>query len=170
MRAKVISKARQDVRERLGLQLVQAADLVAERIEGLLVIPVSDRELKRWLDLAVPLQEFKESTDKRANRGFMLAEKRREGMEALWQHDPKVKPWANTAFGVLQLDNTWRTFEGTVRGMQGGRMELNYTQDVQGKAAAADELALDKLAEATASWGTPQPGSPRLPPRTASSL
>ena len=158
------------MRERLGLQLVQAADLVAERIEGLLVIPVSDRELKRWLDLAVPLQEFKESTDKRANRGFMLAEKRREGMEALWQHDPKVKPWANTAFGVLQLDNTWRTFEGTVRGMQGGRMELNYTQDVQGKAAAADELALDKLAEATASWGTPQPGSPRLPPRTASSL
>src|SRR5208282_102795 len=136
----------QEARERLGIQLAQVADNVAAGIEALVDIPVTERELARWLDLAVPLPEYKETGDRRSNRGYMMAESKREGMLALWHHDEKVKPWANTAFGVLQLDNTYRTWEGAVRAMDGGRMERNFTLDIQGKAAAADKLALSRLA------------------------
>jgi phage/plasmid-like protein (TIGR03299 family) len=136
----------EDARNTLGIQLAEVADNVALGIEALMKIDVSDREYAKWKDLTAPLPEYKESKAGTGGKGYTMAESRRDAMDALWFHDEKVKPWAGTAFGILQLDNTFRTFEGLVRGMQGGRMERNFTQDVQGKSAAADKLALQRLA------------------------
>ena len=137
----------QAARERLGIQLAQVGDEVANGIENLLKIDVSEREFTKWLDLSVPLPEYKESASGTGGKGYTQAENKREAMMALWSHDEKVKPWAGTAFGVLQLDNTYRVWSGMVRGAEGGRFERNYTNDILGKAAAADEEALSRLAQ-----------------------
>ena len=136
----------QDARDKLGIQLAQVGDEAAEGIENLLKIDVSPREFAKWLDLAVPLPEYKETKAGTGGKGYTQAENKRNALEALWEHDPKVKPWAGTAFGVLQLDNTFRTWDSVVRGMSGGRLELNFTRDIQGKTTASDKLALSRLA------------------------
>lgn len=136
----------QDARDKLGIQLAQVGDEAAEGIENLLKIDVSPREFAKWLDLAVPLPEYKETKAGTGGKGYTQAENKRNALEVLWEHDPKVKPWAGTAFGVLQLDNTFRTWDSVVRGMSGGRLELNFTRDIQGKTTASDKLALSRLA------------------------
>ena len=132
----------QRAREALGIQLVQVAETIGDTIDKLANVPVSNAELEAWLDLTVPLTD--EKGQPKEKRGLTVALNKRERLEVL-RRDPKVAPWDGTAFGVLQLDNTDRTWNATVRGSN--RMERNLSNDVFGVTSAADAQALEALAE-----------------------
>lgn len=134
-----------EVRSQLGL-VYQAADEFAESAAALQDIPVSEADFKAWLDEMngpVPTPDPKSRT---GGAKYTNAVKLRDTMETMWANDPKVKPWAGTAFGILQLDNTYRTWTRNVSGAPGGRLERNMLNMVAGKTAAEDSSALDKLA------------------------
>jgi phage/plasmid-like protein (TIGR03299 family) len=134
-----------EVRDRLGL-VYAAADDFAASAAALQDIPVSERQFAAWLDQVaeVPARDPKSST---GGAKYTNAVKYRDTLTALWQHDPKVKPWAGTAFGVVQLDNTYRTWERNVAGAAGGRLERNMLNMVTGRTGAEDNAALDALAK-----------------------
>jgi phage/plasmid-like protein (TIGR03299 family) len=134
----------QHARERLGIQLTQVADETADAIEALVKIDVSDKQLAAWMDLAVPL--VNEDGTPKVKNGLTIAEGKREKLTALTR-DPKVAPWNGTAFGVLQMDNTFRTWEQTVRSATGGRLERNFANDALGVTAKADAEAMEILAK-----------------------
>jgi len=134
----------QEAREQLGLRLVQVGEEMAETITDLCKVDVSPAQFREWLDLCVPVKE-KDGTAK-TGRGLTMAENKRERLITLTK-DPKVAPWFGTAFGIVQLDNTDRTWNQTVKRAEGGRIERNFTNDANGISAAADMTALDTLAK-----------------------
>jgi phage/plasmid-like protein (TIGR03299 family) len=134
-----------EVRDALGL-VYQAADEFAKAAADLQSVDVSEADFAAWLDemRPIPAADPKSSTGGAAHTN---AVKYHDTMRALWQHDRKVKPWAGTAFGILQLDNTYRTWVRGERGSDGGRMERNLLNMVTGKTATEDTLALEVLAK-----------------------
>jgi len=133
----------QAARERLGVRLVQAGEEIAEAITALTKVDVSDAEFSAWLDMTAPVPD----PDPKSSTGgpaFTFATAKRGEMSRLWTQDPKVRPWAGTAFGVYQADNTYRTWTQRVAGAS--RMERNLANDALGETASADRKALDALA------------------------
>jgi phage/plasmid-like protein (TIGR03299 family) len=137
-----------EVRDALGL-VYQAADDFIESAAALQAIDVSDKDFAAWLDEVTPVP----AADPKSSTGgakYTNAVKERDALLSLWQHDPKVTPWAGTAFGVLQAGNTYRTWQRGVKGADGGRMERNLLNMVTGKGVAEDASDLDKLASVLA--------------------
>lgn len=134
----------QNVRDKLGL-VYQAADDFIAAATDLQSIEVTSKDFTAWLDemAAVPAKDPKSST---GGVKYSNAVKLRDKYTDLWTYDAKVKPWAGTAFGILQLDNTLRTWHRSVSGADGGRMERNMLNMVKGITAQEDEAALSALA------------------------
>jgi len=130
------------VRFELGLML-KAADDFQVMAEEWMGTEVTDADFRAWMDEMYPLPE--DVTTKGGKRGLTLGEARRDELERLWFKDSKVAPWAGTKFGILQLDNTYRTWERPVRGADGGRMERHFEGLIDGTRAAEDQKALDAL-------------------------
>lgn len=134
-----------DVRDKLGL-VYQAADDFIASATALQSVDVTAKDFSAWLDEMngpVPPADPKSST---GGAKYTNAVKLRETYEAMWNHDAKVKPWAGTAFGVIQLSNTYNTWKRNVSGADGGRMERTYLNMVTGVTAKEDASALDALA------------------------
>lgn len=131
------------VRDALGIRLVQVAEDLHTVISDLQGIDVSDKAWEQFLDVHVPMPEMKSPA--KPGRGWTLAENKRNALDRLYVKDPKVAPWAGTAFGVVQAVNTWRTWEGTVRNVAGGRLERNLTNDVTGAGSKEDVKVLEDL-------------------------
>lgn len=133
-----------DVRNALGL-VYQAGDEFAAAAAALQSVDVTPADFAAWLDLTapVPAPNPKSST---GGAAYTNAVKLRETYEAMWNHDAKVKPWAGTAFGVVQLGNTYNTWKRNVSGADGGRMERTYLNMVTGVTAKEDAQTLDTLA------------------------
>jgi phage/plasmid-like protein (TIGR03299 family) len=133
-----------EIRDTLGL-VYQAADDFMAGAEQLLKTDVSERDFSAWLEemAPVPAADPKSST---GGARYTNAVKLRDTYAAMWAHDPKVRPWAGTAFGVVQLSNTYNTWMRNVSGASGGRIERNFLNLVTGRQAADDSAALDKLA------------------------
>ncbi len=134
-----------EVRTKLGL-VYQAADDFAQAAAALQDIPVNRRQFGAWLDEMAPLPAPQVTKGGGPGAAYTNAANKRQAYEVL-SRDPKVRPWAGTAFGILQLDNTYRTWTRGVSGADGGRMERNLVNMVTGKVAAEDAEALDKLAK-----------------------
>jgi phage/plasmid-like protein (TIGR03299 family) len=134
-----------DVRDKLGL-VYQAADEFIAAATVLQSIEVTPRDFTAYLDevAKVPLADPKSST---GGAKYSNAVKLRDKLTSLWTYDAKVAPWAGTAFGVLQLDNTMRTWHRSVSGADGGRLERNMLNMVNGVTAKEDETALAALAK-----------------------
>jgi phage/plasmid-like protein (TIGR03299 family) len=130
-----------DVRAALGL-VYQEADEFALAASELQAVDVSAADFSAWLDEMSPVPE-RDPKSRTGGARYTNAVKVRETYEAMWKHDPKVKPWAGTAFGILQLDNTYRTWTRNVSGTN--RMERNFVNMVAGKSAAEDSDALAAL-------------------------
>lgn len=139
----------QKARESLGLQLRRTGDAIGTAIDQLAHTKVSEDDFAAWLDEMVPEVEpdFQSAT---GGRKYTMAKNKRGEMTRLYVEDPKVAPWNGTAFGVYQLDNTYRTWNGIVRGAHGGRIERNFTALADGGVAKADALALETLARVMA--------------------
>jgi len=135
----------QAAREKLGLRLQAVGEEFGEMITELTKVDVSDKDFRLWLDEIQP----RVKPDPESSTGgprYTNAEAKRAEYTRLWKKDEKVAPWSGTAFGILQLDNTYRTWEGKVTGA-GGRIEQNYRRLVRGDTAAADVDALATLAK-----------------------
>ena len=132
----------QQAREKLGIRLEAVAENMADVINGLCDVDVSDDDFALWLDEMDPLRD--ENGDVKTGRALTLVSDRRDEKLRLWNSDPKVSPWKGTGFGILQLDNTFRTWNGKVSAT-GGRIERNYTNAVTGAGVRHDAHALDTL-------------------------
>ena len=58
-----------------------------------------------------------------STRARTSVEKKRASLDRLWDHDARVSPWKNTAWGVVQAVNTYAHHEQTVRGIDPSRAQ-----------------------------------------------
>lgn len=129
-----------DAREALALVTTQADEFAAQ-VKDLCEITVSDKQFTKYLDIAVPVSE-------ESGRGATMAGTKRDIITQLWNNDSRVNPWKNTAFGVVQADNTYRHHYSIVRGADGGKAERNAQNALMGKTGESDDLVLTNLAKA----------------------
>lgn len=134
-------------REALGIRLVQVAENLEDVFGDLMETPVSDKQWAEFLDAHVPMPEAKPTKSGTNGKGYTMAENKRDELTRLWLKDEKVAPWTNTAMGVVQAVNTWRTWNGIVRNAPGGRLERNFTSDVTGANAKEDNKVIADLAK-----------------------
>ncbi len=119
------------------------ADEFAAEVQQLCATPVSPGQWQAFLDQHVPRQD--RNTRRPLNgRALTLAQRRRETLEQLYRHDPRVAPWAGTAHGVLQAVNTYDHHQAAVRG---DRSERNNLRTITGGFGELDRR----------SWRTLQP-------------
>lgn len=124
-----------DAREALDLVQLLADDFAAQ-VKDLCSIGVSEPVWRDFLQAYVP--EKAES-----KRSRTLAEGKRDALRRLWNHDDRVAPWKNTAWGVMQAVNTYEHHYATVRGTS--RTERNLSRAVTGKVDDLDQGTLDTL-------------------------
>lgn len=125
-----------DAREALGIVHQLSEEFEAE-VKELCSTTVTDAEWFKFLDAYTPVK-----TDA-SKRSQGMAERKREELGQLWNHDTRVSPWRNTAFGVLQAVNTWSHHLQTVRGAE--RPERNQLRAIAGDFDALDSETLKVL-------------------------
>jgi phage/plasmid-like protein (TIGR03299 family) len=100
-----------DAREALEIVHSMADDFAAE-VAQLTNIEVSDKVWGKFLDALCPVPEEE-------GRGQTQAENKRADISSLWNGDPRVLPWKNTAYGVIQAVSTFEQHKAIVRGHDG---------------------------------------------------
>lgn len=126
------------IRDDLGLRLQQVSEAFEAQVKEMLSVHVSDQQLVKYFDLTIPVQ------GKEPGRGLTMATNKRDAKMTLWTDDPRVAPYRNTLFGVLQLENTYAHHFANVKGAS--RVERNMLNAVTGKFATLDSTTLDNLA------------------------
>jgi phage/plasmid-like protein (TIGR03299 family) len=111
-----------EARQALAIVHTIAADFAAE-VTQLPRTTVTDRQWAAFLDAHTPVPAG-------PGRSASIAERKRETLGRLWNHDARVSPWRGTAWGVIQAVNTYVHHEQTVRGA--ARAERNMLRAVDG--------------------------------------
>ncbi len=93
------------------------ADEFAAEVEQMCATTVSPSQWQAFLDQHVPRVD--QDSRPLQGRSATLADRKRDTLEQLYRHDPRVAPWAGTAHGVLQAVNTYDHHEAVVRGERG---------------------------------------------------
>jgi phage/plasmid-like protein (TIGR03299 family) len=124
------------IRDALGL-IVGTGDQFAAALDQLTSEKVDRKRMGRFMDLYVPVP-------KEEGRGRTLAEHKRDDLRTLLK-DERVAPWNGTAWGVLQLTNTYDQHVSTIRGMN-ARAERNALAFLTGQSAKSDAETLKLLA------------------------
>ena len=112
------------------------ADDFAAQVAELTATTVTDRQWAAFLDAHC-------TTAASSSRARTMAERKRDTLGRLWEHDARVAPWRGTAWGVVQAVNTYTHHEQTVRGAD--RAERNMLRAVDGGADALDATTLTAL-------------------------
>ena len=129
-----------DAREAIGIVHTISDEFAAE-VAALTATKVSDDEFEKHLKIMVPI------TDESSKIGITKAENKRAELINLWNHDNRVAPWKNTAYGVSMAYNTWRQHFATVKGVE--RPVRNMENLITGKTHTEDTLVLDTLKAVT---------------------
>lgn len=127
-----------EAREALEIIHTMADDFQAA-VANLCATTVTDAEFDRFLE------EIKPTRDKdglKTGAAATRAKNAQDEFRSLWRSDPRVEPWKNTAFGVLQCVNTHANHIADVRG---DRDERNMEHDLFGKFDKLDRNTLDTL-------------------------
>jgi hypothetical protein len=66
---------------------------------------VGGLEFRQVLEVMVPIAD--NATKRTRSNGIS----KRQALTQLWDYDPRVAPWKNSAFGVVQAFNTWHHHE-----------------------------------------------------------
>jgi phage/plasmid-like protein (TIGR03299 family) len=127
-------------REALAMVHAIADDFAAE-IAWLCATPVREDQWSRFLDTYVSRHDVAGLPLK--GRALTMADRKRDTLQRLYRHDPRVSPWADTAHGVLQAVNTYDHHEGIVR--RAGRPERNMIRTITGDFAKLDRNTLSTL-------------------------
>jgi phage/plasmid-like protein (TIGR03299 family) len=131
-----------DAREALGI-VHSIADDFAAQVAELSAIKVNRLQFRQFIDAVAPTVD--EDGQPLTGRAATLATTKRDQLSTLWTRDDRVAPWAGTAYGVVQLMNTWEHWNKTVRGTDGGRAERNMLRAVEGGVDALDYATLTIL-------------------------
>lgn len=102
----------QDVREALKI-VWEVADEFAGQVDHLTGVKVNDRTWTQFIEAHFPTTKPDGTPLK--GRGLTLATRNQEKLWDLWNNDPRVKPFAGTAFGVVQAVNTYAHHEQGTR-------------------------------------------------------
>lgn len=127
----------QDVRDALSI-VHQVADDFQNQVNALTAREVSDADWKRFTEAYTGLDKEMD-----AGHALTIAEKRQAELAMLWNSDPRVSPWAGTAWGVVQAVNTHAHHFALVRGAT--RAARNTERAVEGKVDALDAGTLALL-------------------------
>lgn len=125
-----------DVRHALGI-VHSAADQFNRQVERLVAEEVTEGRWKAFVTAYT-------ATDSQAARSLTLAQRKAEDLQQLWQHDERVTPWRNTAYGVVAAANTYVHHVQPVRGAS--RATRNIERMVTGGIDAFDAHTLEVLA------------------------
>jgi phage/plasmid-like protein (TIGR03299 family) len=130
-----------DAREALGL-IVATGQEFEKELNELLSTPVSSKDFSRFLDGYVPLvgPDGKEL----GKAAQTQRENKRETLVKMWRGDDRVAPWSGTAFGVLQLTNTFFHHEKGVKGKT-IRAERNLLDAISGETLKSDAETMNIL-------------------------
>lgn len=125
-----------DARDALAIVHTVSTDFAAE-VQALCETTVSDEQWIRFLDAHRPLPVTR-------GAAYTRAVNERRDLRRLWDHDQRVSPWRNTAWGVLQAVNTYTHHLGTVRNVT--RAERNMARAAQGDIDTLDQSTAATLA------------------------
>jgi phage/plasmid-like protein (TIGR03299 family) len=124
---------------RSALQVVfNLGESFTKEIEQMLALKVSDDDYNRFLDVIVPRPVNK------SKQAETKVERDRLDYLTLWSSDPRVAPWKNTGFGVIQAVNTYRHHLRPTRGST-MRVERNMMDTLTGVTELSDREAYGKL-------------------------
>lgn len=124
-------------RQALGI-LNELDDLFVADLHRLIEQELSPRQEIEVFDIIIPLPEEEGRTL------TMRSEKRDQLMDIL-ANDPMVSPWRGTAFGIVQLFNTYDHHYSLLRGEDSVRWERNTWKALNGKRAQADRQVVQAL-------------------------
>lgn len=123
---------------RAALAMVHdTSDAMSAEIKALCEQPVTERQLDAFLDIVAP------STGHKTSNAATRAKNKREQLMTLYRSDQRVAPWADTAWGVMAMMNTYNQHVSTMKGEN--RPEKNMLQTVHGKVGEADKSTLADL-------------------------
>jgi phage/plasmid-like protein (TIGR03299 family) len=125
----------QEAREAVEIVHTIADDFTAE-VEQLTNTTVTDAQFDAFLASLTPVPE-------KEGRGKTMAENKQGDLRKLWNSDPRVAPWKDTAWGVVQAVNT---YEHHIKGTRGAdKVERNAFRAVTGGADKLDAATKDTL-------------------------
>lgn len=127
--------------EALGL-IERTADAYIDEMSTLIETTVTDAMWSKFLDAHASLTDPK-TKERKKGASLTLATNERESLTQLWNADPRVSPWKNTAWGVLQAVNTYTHHVGIVRNMN--RTERNLMRGVTGGVDDLDKGTMKTL-------------------------
>jgi phage/plasmid-like protein (TIGR03299 family) len=110
---------------------------------------VSDAQFQAFMAKLVPLPDksgFDINARDYSTRTATIAANKRDKLNQLYRADGRVSPWEGTAFGVLQMVNTYNTHLATQRNVD-HRALRNMENVITGKLASQDNDALALLAK-----------------------
>jgi phage/plasmid-like protein (TIGR03299 family) len=114
-----------DIREALAI-IHTVSDEFAAQVAELCSVKVTENQFEQIVDHLKPLPE----TDGSTSRALTMAENYRDELFRLWSKDERCTPWRNTAFGAMQVLNTYDHHSKHVRGME--RAERNMLAALRG--------------------------------------
>lgn len=128
-----------EVRESLGLVVEQVGDAVDAEIAKLTSEYVSDQRWAAFVEAFTGLDDVKRPGGKAEKNG----QRKSADLGRLWNHDDRVAPWKNSAWGVLAAVNT---AEHHIWGTEGNRETRNSLRTIKGQWDGIDQNTLRVLA------------------------
>lgn len=126
-----------EAREALNI-VFSLGESFTKEIEELLRFKVTDQTYTKFVHNLFPIKEESSKT------ATTKADSDRTEFMRLWDNDPRVSPWKNTAFGVVQAVNTHRQHIRPIRGST-IRAERNMLDNLTGQTDISDKEAYKKL-------------------------
>jgi phage/plasmid-like protein (TIGR03299 family) len=126
-----------EAREGLAI-LDKTAEQFEDAVKILTGTKITHLQFKEVLNVLVPVDSDDTPTKQNAARN------KQNALTSMLYTDERVEPWAGTAFGVLQLFNTWDQHERPVRG-ETQRAERNMWDSLSGKVEQNDAEVLEAL-------------------------
>ena len=127
-----------EARDQLEIMFTATEDMVAA-VDQLQNTAVTNEQFAAVRHLVVPKPEEGVNTTRWDRKQGDLVD--------LWLKDPRVQPWAGSAWGVLMAFNTYGQHEGTFRKTKqtGSRAEANMVKSIQGTLEKDDLSVLSAL-------------------------
>jgi phage/plasmid-like protein (TIGR03299 family) len=130
------------IEARQALRLVyQGAEDFEKEVQRLTETTVTDDQWRKFLDLHAPLT--RNGVPLEPGRSLTMATSHQDSLSRLWNHDQRVTPWKNTAFGVIQAVNTYEQHVKSFKGAH--RAERNASRVISGDLAKSDREAYSQL-------------------------
>lgn len=132
----------QDARQALDIVHNIGEDF-ARQVAQLANVTVSDGDFARFMDRLVPMVDDKGAP--KTGKALTMATNKRDALTTMYDNDNRVAPWAGTAWGVVQLVNTFEHHGGIIKGSRADRNMLRAVNGTTEKADMATYAALTDL-------------------------